>query len=93
MKPNRSHGRTQAQWEAMCLKKRRFPDEYVARAVAQETLGDPASDVDHLFVYRCPNCRGWHLTHKNHGEKAAAVTATDPYKDDRVPKVWKFLVA
>lgn len=90
MKPRRSHGRTNDQWDKMCLRKRRFPDEYVARASAQTTL-QSNPDVGQLFVYQCPSCRGWHLTHKNHGEKTTYVTRDNPYRDDRPPIVWNFL--
>ena len=44
-----------------CQAKRRYPDEYTARASALFALSEnwraPA-----LWIYRCPHCKGWHLT-------------------------------
>ena len=42
-----------------CENKRRFPDEYVVRAVGQQV----AADNDRkMYFYKCTLCRGYHLT-------------------------------
>jgi predicted SprT family Zn-dependent metalloprotease len=62
--PNRQHGKTVEEWERMCLNKTRYSDEYTCRAGAQHVLTNPrfGMTVARMFVYKCPNCRGWHMT-------------------------------
>lgn len=78
--PNRRHGKTQYQWERMCLSKTRYTDEYTARAGAFHlfSLEEPARlrnpVPDKLWVYKCDSCRGWHMT-KSEVRGTAAVTA------------------
>lgn len=48
-----------------CRSKRRFSDDFAARAVAL-TKEPP------LYVYQCPHCNGWHLTSKEGGKKRRA---------------------
>lgn len=61
-----------------CANKHRHPDEFTARATAQFSITHhKAATV--LWVYRCPACKGWHLTHKNGGAKWR-VTADDLVK-------------
>jgi hypothetical protein len=85
--PRRNHGKEQSEWERMCLRKRRHPDEYVARCVALHSLGvNPKPGASVLFVYRCCNCRGWHLTKNaslNMG--SIAVTKTELYAEECRP--------
>lgn len=80
--PSRSHGQRVEVWHKMCLSKRRFPDEYVARAAIQSGMQNGSISTDKLYVYQCPSCRGWHMTHKNHGEKTHSVTPQDPFHRD-----------
>jgi hypothetical protein len=63
---------------ANCQKKRRFSDEFAARAAAQERL-QQLGQKDGLSVYRCPHCMGWHLTSKRGAKHYFRVTDTDVY--------------
>jgi hypothetical protein len=57
---------------ATCQAKRRYPDELTARAVAQTYLEHPLTyeaGVHKLWVYRCPECHGWHTTKRPHGRR------------------------
>jgi len=60
-----------------CLNKQRHPDEFVARAVAMRALNHPKCSTDTLFVYRCKQCRGWHLTKSDNGI-SQKITADNP---------------
>lgn len=60
---------------ATCLGKRRHPDEWTARAVGQHAIRE-YGNVEWLYVYRCPECHGWHLTRRPSG---VPVGADDPY--------------
>lgn len=56
-----------------CRKKRRYSDEFAARAGAQlflEQVGDNA-----IGIYRCDQCGGWHMTH--HAARKLRVTRED----------------
>lgn len=44
-----------------CDHKRRYSDEFAARAAAQHSIRT-IGDVLILYVYHCTECRGWHLT-------------------------------
>ena len=59
-----------------CRAKRRFSDELAARAAALVRIGTGA--IATLWVYRCTQCRGWHLTSKNIGTYWR-VRAGEPY--------------
>lgn len=62
----------------MCLRKTRHSDEMLARLSAVHLFETKQATVDELFVYRCPNCRGWHLTkNKRLNLDSKPVTATD----------------
>lgn len=61
-----------------CQKKRRFSDEFAARAATQERLQQLAWP-DGLSVYRCPLCTGWHMTSKKGQPRYFRVTDTDVY--------------
>lgn len=61
-----------------CQKKRRFSDEYAARAAAQERL-QKLGQKDGLSVYRCPLCAGWHLTSNKRAARYWRVTDTEVY--------------
>lgn len=63
---------------ANCRKKRRFSDEFAARAAAQERL-QQLGQKDGLSVYPCPHCAGWHLTSKKHAPRYFRVTDTEVY--------------
>jgi hypothetical protein len=60
-----------------CLQKRRFSDEFGARAAAQERL-QQLGWKDGLRVYRCPECHGWHMTSQK-GKAYFSVTDTSVY--------------
>lgn len=62
-----------------CANKRRHPDEHTARSIAMDAITRYGT-ANVLYVYRCPECHGWHLTRNKQG---AAVTATNPYLLDR----------
>lgn len=61
-----------------CEKKRRFSDEFAARAACQERL-QQLGQKDGLSVYRCPLCAGWHLTSRKGQPRYYRVTDTDVY--------------
>ena len=61
-----------------CQKKRRFSDEFAARAAAQERL-QQIGQKDGLSVYHCPLCTGWHLTSRKGAPRYFRVTDTDVY--------------
>ena len=61
MQPKRSHGYSQEELERMCSGKHRWPDEICARAGAMQSL-ERRPLTKRLFTYRCPACKGWHLT-------------------------------
>lgn len=54
----------------VCHRKRRFTDEFVARAAAQIELEQRHVTIDKLWVYRCHECSGWHLTSKAKSRKS-----------------------
>jgi hypothetical protein len=60
-----------------CLNKRRFSDEYAARAATQARL-QQIGEKDGLAVYRCPECSGWHMTSR-HSRRYWRVTDTEVY--------------
>lgn len=46
-----------------CEKKRRFSDEFSARAGVMGHLSNRA-DVPALWIYKCGFCLGWHMSSK-----------------------------
>ena len=49
----------------MCLGKKRFKD----RAQAKRSVGNiKRNTTDQMRYYRCPHCKGWHLSSKNYGD-------------------------
>lgn len=68
--PLRRSGMLVSQILRGCEGKRRYSDEFGARAagqVAREEMGKP------FWIYKCEVCRGWHLTSKpNRKESLAA---------------------
>lgn len=60
----------------ICEAKRRHPDELLARAAAMRAI-EIHNETDRLWVYQCPECRGWHLTKRNNGI-GKMVTADNP---------------
>lgn len=65
------------QHDETCEGKKRWPCEITARAGAMAVIerNDPGTP-DALYVYRCPTCRGWHLT-KNRQKSSPPVTVDD----------------
>lgn len=51
-----------------CKAKRRFVTEVEARAMAVVDMRERANR-HRLWVYLCPHCAGWHLTHKDLGRR------------------------
>jgi hypothetical protein len=60
--------------EKTCQRKRRYADEFAARAAGMQTLCANKKQGE-IHVYRCSVCRGWHLTSFPVG---TAVTSQDP---------------
>lgn len=58
-----------------CANKTRHPDEITARAIAMHAI-QTHGNTRQLFVYRCPQCSGWHLTRCH--QKSGAITADNP---------------
>lgn len=48
----------------MCLKKKRYETKELAAAKMKQRLASETQTPEHLKVYRCLVCRGWHLTSK-----------------------------
>lgn len=46
----------------MCLKKKRYETKEMATAKMKQRLASDTQTPEHLKVYRCLVCRGWHLT-------------------------------
>jgi hypothetical protein len=59
-----------------CRRKKRHPDEFTARAAAMSAI-EQHDNAKVLYIYRCPECRGWHLTRRNNGV-LVKVTADNP---------------
>lgn len=62
----------------VCASKHRHPDEITARAAAAMHI-EQIANVDTLYVYRCPECNGWHLTKHPNG---VPVRAGDPVAEE-----------
>jgi len=62
MQPRKEHGLTRAQRWTRCARKRRWADALSATAGALAVMETP-HPPEELYVYQCPHCRGWHLTH------------------------------
>lgn len=62
--------------QVVCRKKRRHPDEITARAAAQCAI-QVFGNVTELYIYRCKECRGWHLTRFPNPGTAYRVTADE----------------
>lgn len=60
--------------KATCERKRRYPDENLARAFA--AMRARKVDEGRLYIYRCKVCSGWHLTKRPNGTPA---TSNDPF--------------
>lgn len=59
-----------------CRDKRYYPDECTARAGAMLAVElDPIKTE--LWIYKCRECRGWHLTKRRQG-RTYKVTADEP---------------
>ena len=68
--PSRSHGRFVDEIASFCAKKNRYTDIFTAIAIGvrQKEIGGIQ-----LYTYRCPACRGWHLTKSKHGRNGNPV--------------------
>jgi hypothetical protein len=64
-----------------CRNKHRHPDEIIARAAAMDAI-TRYGNVQVLYVYLCPECRGWHLSKK--GNALYAVTKENPVAGRKV---------
>lgn len=53
--------------EKSCTSKRRYPDEYVARAAAQIVCDTGAAKRGAMWIYPCEFCRGWHISNTKSG--------------------------
>jgi len=62
--------------EPHCANKRRYVTDVEARAAAMASL-EHHGGPDKLWVYRCKDCDGWHLT-KAGGYRWLAVTRDNP---------------
>ena len=61
-----------------CSKKKRYSDELTARAGCMTVLQqDPNNSPPKLWVYKCKECKGWHLT--SNTQSWAGVTKDNPY--------------
>lgn len=75
MKPNKVNGLTDAERTRRCEGKQRWCDELTATAGAIHAV-ERYRKADKLWTYRCPHCKGWHLTHKPQtGRDPAAVSS------------------
>ncbi len=68
--PLRSHGQLVALVKRGCSDKRRYCDEYAARAAGQER---EAQSGFKMYVYHCKICRGVHLTRNRQNNPMMAV--------------------
>lgn len=59
-----------------CEPKHRYADEMTARIGAMHSI-NRYKNTDKLYVYKCPHCVGWHLTHSVQRD-ACGVKADDP---------------
>ena len=62
--PNRMNGMTEDERIQMCQRKQRFSDELTANAGAMISLERHDQGYSKLWTYKCPVCKGWHLTKK-----------------------------
>lgn len=77
MKPNKNHGYTREQLERMCRGKIRWADELSARAGGLQSLERRPDDARRLFTYKCPVCKGFHLTRlKQRGQEPITLETT-----------------
>lgn len=64
--PSRQNGMPVARRARMCDGKRRYPDEWTARAAGQYI---EAKEGVSLWLYPCSVCRGFHLTSQRRASK------------------------
>jgi hypothetical protein len=60
-----------------CEAKRRYSNDTQARAAAMISLERHDEGVSALWVYKCPECFGWHLTRQK-GRDRFKVTINQP---------------
>lgn len=61
MRPHKTNGLTDAERDRRCTGKRRWPDQLSVMAGAVSSL-EKTYRPEGLYYYRCPYCKGWHLT-------------------------------
>lgn len=69
MRPNKVNGLTVFQRSRMCTSKQRWSDEMAAQAGAASCV--ERGTADRLYVYKCPECHGYHLTKRVQFNKPA----------------------
>lgn len=66
-----------------CQNKVRYSDELAARTGALTAI-ERFHNTDALYVYRCPECSGWHLTRTR--QPQLGVTEGDPFSEKARPR-------
>jgi len=62
--PSRINGVDRAVLEAACKSKNRYSDHLTAIAIG---ISQSERYGVKLYTYKCPHCRGWHLTKNGRG--------------------------
>lgn len=76
MRPRKVNGLTDDQRARRCDNKHRWADELAAIAGAIHAFEKyHNSKGESLWVYRCPLCKGWHLTKKPQRGQSPVVSA------------------
>lgn len=78
--PSRSHGFTVAQLEKMCRRKIRWANEFTAVAFALGWLERQPEKIKYVWTYRCPHCKGWHLTKSRQRNKEPITLFKRPFE-------------
>jgi ribosomal protein L44E len=80
--PTRVNGLTKNQRKRMCLNKARYSDESAAIAGGARSLEQhgEANGIKKLYRYKCPDCKGWHLTRKKHNGQTPITVNLDLFK-------------
>src|SRR5579863_3910362 len=65
--PKRTNGMLRTELTRMCAGKNRYPDVLTASAAGAHYI--EIDQLKALWWYRCPVCKGIHLTKTNHGKR------------------------